>query len=136
MARNTFHPVRRRIVYFSSQPLLCIGRVGLRRVAEIAHLAAPLLGWSNTCTQPGRGLEAAVAHAQRFEDIQAREFVERQTADAAHDFAECNVTNVAIDKPGARRITQWLCNQSLDRFVVTGPTFAQIEVRLITRAMR
>ena len=64
----------------------------------------------------------------------SRKLIERHPANARHDFTERDETDIAVGETDARRITQWFFNQSLDGFVVAGPTLAQIEVGRIAGA--
>ena len=52
------------------------------------------------------------------------------------NFAQSDVTNVAVNKSSARWVAQRFFGQSLDGFIVAGPTLLQIEVGCIAGAMR
>ena len=55
---------------------------------------------------------------------------------AVHDFTERDVINVAVDEPRAWLTMQRLAIEALHRFIVSGPTLAQIEIGSKARHVR
>src|SRR5712692_1443920 len=102
MASHAAHPKRSGIVHLAAQPLLTFCPDVRARVAEIIHLASSFLSWRNARFESGIGTKAGIAHAQRRENISARELVKHLAADAVHDFTESNIVDIAINKTRAR----------------------------------
>src|SRR2546423_724134 len=74
-------------------------------------------------------------HAKGDEYICSRKVIKHKTTGPSNNFAEGDVTNIAVNESGAGWTAQWLTNQSLDSLVITRPAFLQIKVRSVTGAM-
>src|SRR5687767_11960056 len=135
MARDTVHPERGWIMNFATKPLIAIRICVLRAVTEISSLRALFLCRSNTCSQCCIGTKARAPHSERQEDVFASKLIEWHAADATHNLAQGNESDVAINEPGARRVSQRFAGQSIDGFIVAGPTIFQVEVRRVAGAM-
>src|SRR5439155_14164741 len=123
------HPKRSWVVDLPPQPLLSFGSGVRASVAEIIHLTATLFRGRDSCFQPRVGTKASVTHTERRKNISARELVEHQSAHAMHDLAERYVVDVAVNEARAWLRAQRLAVQTLHRFVVSTPSFPQIEIR-------
>ena len=70
------------------------------------------------------GTKPGITHPQRHKDISPRKLVERQTADAMHNFTQRDVIDVAVNEFRAGRISQRFRYQSLDRLVISRPAIS------------
>ena len=82
-----------------------------------------------SCHMDEPSLRRFVAHAQGRVNILARKLVKHQPTHSMHNFTKRYVIDVAINEPRARLISQRLAIQPLHRFVVSTPSFPQIEIR-------
>src|SRR6185295_9095783 len=101
-------------------------------IAEITQLTATFLSRRDPRYQRLARTEARVQHAQWAENVLLRKLIERHSSDARDHFTERDESDVAVSEATAGRIAKRFFDQSLDRFVVTGPALAQIEVRSVT----
>src|SRR6185369_10936254 len=72
--------------------------------------------------------KAGIRHSQWSKDIFLRKLIERHTTGASNNFTQRDETKIAVSETCTWRVTQRLVDQSLNCFVVTGPTVSQIEV--------
>src|SRR5262249_24833379 len=129
---DAIHAIRSRIVHFTAQPQFAF-RSGIHAaVAEIAHLTATPLGGRDPRFQCWTRPKAGIAHAQWSKNVLLRELIERHPTDARDDFTERDESDVAVGEASSGRIAKWFLDQTLNCFVVAGPTLAQIEVRGVT----
>src|ERR1044072_2982139 len=105
-------------------------------MAKITQLTATPFRLGDARTQRSTRKKRRIAHTERLKDVLLRKLIEWHSTHALHDFAERDETDVAISETRAGRIAQRLFNEVLDRFVVTGPTFTQIEIRWIAGTMK
>ena len=115
------HPARRWIMDHAAQHLQ------VRSLARPAVRRA-LLRRRHARLERRRRQEHRVLHAERLENIPARELVERQPADPANDVAEQEVVDVAVDEPFARRGGGDLAHRELDRRVGASPRVGEIDI--------
>src|SRR5687767_2022954 len=120
----------------TAQPHVAFRTDVRRGVAEIAELPATFFSRGDARLQTRVGAKARIAHLQWLKNVLLRKHVEWHAAHTSNNLAQGNETDVAVRKTGSRRIAEWFGDESLDGFVVSGPTFAQIEVRRVAGDVR
>src|SRR5688572_28733341 len=128
MSCYSVHAIRRRVVHLSPQPHLTFSTHVRSRIAKIAELPATFLRRRNPRLPTCIRTKAGIAHLHRLEDVRLRRLIQPHTAHASNDCSQRDESGVAVSDARSGRIAQWFRNQSLDRFSVSGPAFAQIEI--------
>src|SRR5260370_16590038 len=98
MAGDPTHAKRSGIVYLAAQPLLTLCPDVHAGVAEIIHLASSFLSWLDDRFESGVGTKAGIAHAQRRQNILARQLLDYFPPDAVHRFTPCDLDLHATNK--------------------------------------
>src|SRR5207245_1413310 len=99
---HSTHAKRSGIVHLAAQPLLTLGSGVRTAVPEIVHLAATLFSWRRARYEVRIRAKPGVTHAERRENIPAREFIEHLSADAMHHFTKRDVIYVAVNEARSR----------------------------------
>src|SRR5512144_1419154 len=96
MSRHSVHAVGCWIMDLAAQPHVSVWPGVVGRVAQVTELST-----TSFCRCDSRTrfwAEPRIAHSQRHEDVLSSELVKRHPADTPHNFPECDVVNIAVNK--------------------------------------
>ena len=119
---DAVHPPRRRIVDDAAQER----HVG--PVARPRQRSRTLRSARFAARHDSGGRNVVSLHAERLEDVRLRVAIERLAADAAHDVAEQEEIDVAVDEPLAGRRRRHFVDARADRFVGAVKLDLELEV--------